>query len=176
MFPLVFAEAATEAGALAEKSGMGTAALLIFLGLVLIGAEIFLPGMICGILGTLLVIGGVGMAFYTEGMMAGVLAMSVVFVAMLVGFWFYVKVLPKTRMGKKIFLDATIEGAGAEAPGDDTLIGQQGAALTVLAPSGLVRVDGRQYEAVSRDGFLEKGEGIVVVGRETLRLVVGKTK
>lgn len=174
MTPLLFAQAATESGAVPETAGLGSAVALIVGGLVLLGLEIFLPGMICGILGGVLTLGGVVLAFYLGGMMAGAVALVGVFAGLLLGFWFYVQVLPGTRFGKRIFLDSAIEGAGAEAPGDDSLIGRDGTALTVLAPSGLVRVAGRPFEAVSSDGFLERGEAIVVRGRETLRLIVGK--
>ncbi|MDR2863218.1 MAG: hypothetical protein LBV54_05005 [Puniceicoccales bacterium] len=177
MTPSLFSQLAIENNSsLPFEASLSTAAVLLAGGLILLGLEIVLPGAICGIIGGILVISGIALAFYTGGMMAGMIALVVSFIGVGIGFWFYVRVLPNTRFGKRIFLDSAITGAGADAPGDDSLIGCAGATLTVLAPSGLVRVKGKPFEAVSRDGFLERGEGIIVLGRETLRLIVGKNK
>ena len=143
-------------------------------GLVLLGFEIVLPGAICGIIGGILLISGVIFAFISGGMVGGILALGIALAGVSLVFGFYLNVLPKMRIGKKIFLDSTVSGAGATAPGDDTLIGHEGVTQTVFAPSGLVLVDGRHYEAVSQSGFLGNGERVVVLGRETLCLVVGK--
>ncbi|MDR2512522.1 MAG: hypothetical protein LBD01_01805 [Puniceicoccales bacterium] len=145
-------------------------------GLVLLGLEIVLPGAICGIIGSLLLLCGVVSAFIIGGMVGGVIALGVALAGIFLVFWFYLNVLPETRIGRKIFLDSTVSGAGASAPGDESLVGREGITQTVFVPSGLVLVDGQYYEAVSQSGFLGSGEHVVVLGRETLRLVVGKSR
>ncbi len=172
MFTTLFAEAASPATEFADSPGF--AAVFILGGMVLLFAELFLPGMIAGIAGGVLLLAGVALSFSAGGMIAGVFAVIAAVLFLVFEFWFYAKILPKTKVGKKIFLETAVEGAGADAPGDDSLIGVAGIAITAFAPSGLARVNDRQYDAVSRDGFLEKGDEIVVVARETLRLVVSK--
>jgi len=172
--PSIFAQISAEAAEQSGSLGISGAILLLCAGLVLLGLEIFLPGMICGIIGAILLFIGIGGTFYYAGMLGGALAILATGVALLAGFWFYIKILPQTKIGRHLFLSDAIEGAGASAPGDDSLIGQSGTAETVLAPSGIVRVGSDTFEAVSRDGFVERGENIVVHGRETLRLIVGK--
>lgn len=61
------------------------------------------------------------------------------------------------------------------AAGFALYVGKSGRALTVLAPSGTVEVDGYRLEAFSVDGFVERGAAILVTeadaGRVTVRLV-----
>jgi len=61
------------------------------------------------------------------------------------------------------------------AAGYALYVGKAGRALTVLAPSGTVEVDGQRLEAFSADGFVERGAPVLVTeadaGRVTVRLV-----
>jgi membrane-bound ClpP family serine protease len=51
-------------------------------------------------------------------------------------------------------------------------IGKQGVAKRLMAPSGLVQIEGRSYEAVSEGPAIEAGQAVVVVKVFTRRLVV----
>ncbi|NBX35313.1 nodulation protein NfeD, partial [bacterium] len=61
------------------------------------------------------------------------------------------------------------------AAGYALYVGKTGRALTILAPSGTVEVDGQRLEAFSVDGYVERGAPILVTeaaaGRVTVRLV-----
>jgi membrane-bound ClpP family serine protease len=149
--------------------------LLFALALVLFFFEVFVPGAVLGILGGILMAIGCGIAFYEFGLNGGAIA-SVVAV-FLVGLMLYVELilLPKTRFGKRLFLDtavsATSQPPPAEAP---AVVGQTGEALTTLAPGGFVLVAGRKYEAASQSGLLPKGAAVKVTGLDNFRLLVSK--
>lgn len=53
-----------------------------------------------------------------------------------------------------------------------SLIGKEGAAATVLRPSGKVLIDNQYYDAVSIKGYIEKGDIIKVVRYENSQLYV----
>ena len=54
------------------------------------------------------------------------------------------------------------------------LIGKEGVCETILRPSGKIRIDGIQYDAISINSYLEKGEPIIVVKYENAQLYVQK--
>ena len=57
----------------------------------------------------------------------------------------------------------------------DTLIGKQGTAYTVLRPGGKVVIEDQIYDAFTRGDYVEKGDGIEVIGNEGITLKVKKT-
>jgi membrane-bound ClpP family serine protease len=153
-----------------------TAIILLFaLGLVLLFFEVFVPGAILGILGGIFMLIGCGVAFSTYGSGGG--ALAVLAAVALLGLTFYLefRVLPKTRLGRRMFLDAEIKGASQEPPAVPAeVVGQIGEALTTLAPSGVVLVAGKRYEAASQGGMLPKGSPVKVTGVATFGLTVSK--
>ncbi|WP_245586290.1 NfeD family protein [Olivibacter sitiensis] len=54
------------------------------------------------------------------------------------------------------------------------LIGREGEVKTTLRPSGKIEIDGKWYDAVAREGFVERGETVVVEKQENYNLVVRK--
>jgi membrane-bound serine protease (ClpP class) len=54
------------------------------------------------------------------------------------------------------------------------MVGKSGIASTVLRPSGKVRIDGVVYDAVSEEGFIEKGQAVKVLRYETGQVYVEK--
>jgi len=60
--------------------------------------------------------------------------------------------------------------------GAEQLIGLEGVAKTRLTPEGQVRVRGEYWKALSVNGYIEKGEEIVVVGRKGFTLLVKRKK
>lgn len=154
---------------------MNAIILLFLLGIVLLGFEVFVPGAVLGIMGGLSMFGGCFVAFKLFGAGGGTLA-TVLAVAIL-GLALYVELvlLPKTRLGKKMLVEATVAGtsqpplAAAEA-----VVGQDAVALTPLTPTGYVEIAGRRYEAFSRSGQAAKGETLRVVALDNFRLIVTK--
>lgn len=54
------------------------------------------------------------------------------------------------------------------------LIGKQGVARTVLRPAGKVEIEGRWYDVVALDGFVDVGELVSVEKHENYNLFVRK--
>lgn len=156
---------------------MNTILALFLAGIVMLGLEVFVPGGVLGVLGGLAMLGGCAMAFYDYGPRGGTMAVAVGLV--LLGVMLYAELvwLPRTRLGGKLFLRRTIESKSqppvAEAA---TIVGRAGEAVTTLAPSGYVVIDGRRYEAFSQSGFIVRGTPVQVVSMDNFRLVVSQSK
>lgn len=153
---------------------------LIIAALVLISFEIVAPGGILGVLGAVAVIAAAAVAYDEYGLIPAVFTLiaSVVVIGVMVVVEF--KMLEKTKYGKQLFLHKTSGGRirygqrSDDGPEEDSLVGQQGEAVTAMAPSGRVLVGGKSYEGFSQSGFLNKGESVEVVGRDAFRIVVKK--
>ncbi len=152
---------------------MNTILLLFLTGVVLLGFEVFVPGAILGSIAGVLMIAGCVLAFIDYGVTGGVLALAVAVVLIGGLLWFEFKILPKTALGRRLFLNDVSTGSSqpAVAVAAD-VVGHEAEALTALAPTGYVSVDGQRYEAFSRAGFAEKGARLTVVGVDTFRLIV----
>lgn len=154
---------------------MNVILVLFVVGFVLLGFEVFVPGAILGIFGGLAILGGVILAFLEYGSTGGWTALgagaALGVLMLLVEFW----LLPRTAWGKRMFLNAAIDGTSQPPPAEAAVIvGRAGEALTPLSPSGHVLIDGRRYEAFSRSGLLPKGAEVRVVGLDNFRLIVSK--
>jgi membrane-bound serine protease (ClpP class) len=76
-------------------------------------------------------------------------------------------------VGSAIGGAAQVAGVGPEGlTRIDSLIGQQGVAVTMLRPSGQIEVGGRRYEAKVAVGGIDTGETVVVKGRSDFGLIV----
>ena len=149
--------------------------LMFALGLIFLAFEVFVPGGVLGAIGGVLLLVGCGIAFAEFGLNGGVLALVVAVV--LVGFTLYAELflLPKTRFGKKMFLESAIKAKSQPLPANEAeIVGSQGEALTTLAPTGFVVIGGKKYEAASQSGLLPRGASVKVVGADNFRLIVSK--
>jgi membrane-bound ClpP family serine protease len=146
--------------------------LLFLLGLVFLFFEVFTPGPIFGILGGLTLIGGITMAFIDYAGTVGLLAAVGAIVAVGVTLYAELVWLPKTRFAQKLSIKSTSGAIDRQLPKE--VIGKAAEALTTLAPSGYVLVEGRRYEAFSQSGHVARGEQLLVAGFDNLRLIVTK--
>jgi len=100
-------------------------------------------------------------------------------VLVLGGFYisFIMRILPKTPVGRWMFLskapDATGQGT-PEADIYDEMIGKKGTSATLLRPGGMVRIDSKRLPAHAETGMIEKGMPIVVVGADSMNVIVRK--
>ena len=140
---------------------------LILLSLVLISFEIMMPGIVLGFLGALAMLGAVYWGFRDYGFWCGMGILVGALVVCPILIWVELKVF--LRWSTKEMQVKKEKCMGEE------LIGEVGEALTKFAPTGVARVAGHSYEAFCEDGFIEEGEAVRVVGRDTFRLVVRKT-
>lgn len=147
--------------------------LLFSIGILLIAAEVIVPGAILGIIGCLLMVAGSVFAFLEFGTGGGLLALGVAFALAALAFFIEFRVLPKTQIGRRAFLTEEVTGISA-AFGKEALalVGQSAEALTMLSPSGYVRIAGRRYEAFCQSGQAPAGAALEVIGADNFRLIV----
>lgn len=154
-----------------------TAIIILFLaGILLLALEVFVPGAVMGILGALLILSGVVVAWVVHGAGGGLIALAVALVLLALTLYLEFVVLPKTRLAKTFSMTATVAGTSQGPVASlGEVLNQAGEAVTALSPSGYVLVKGRRYEAFSQSGFLPKGAPIKVTGLDNFRLLVIKT-
>jgi membrane-bound ClpP family serine protease len=152
---------------------MTTILLLFIFGIVMLVLDLFVPGIILSVAGTLVFLAATARAFADYGIGGGLLAFAIGAVLLAVTLYVEYVLLPKTHFGKKFFLHAQIHGT-SQAPETTTtaLAGREGVALTPLMPSGQIEVDGRRYEALSLDGHVAKGTRLRITGMQNFSLTV----
>ena len=151
---------------------------LLALGLILIILEVFIPSM--GLLGTIAacsIIGG-GVLAYIEnpsGIFLGYILVSVVLIPVIM--IFALKIFPKTPIGKHFTLAGPSfnpKEAQAVEEGIDELVGKEGETLTPLHPAGIVLIENRRVDVVTRGEMIDKEIRVRVIKVEGNRIVVEK--
>jgi membrane-bound serine protease (ClpP class) len=128
-------------------------------------AEIFMPGMIMGLLGAGCLITSIVWTFkiYGFGMGAGVLLMEVL--GLSIGLFFLMERLPFSKWGKSIMLEET--NSNHDSPGNyKNIVGQIGKAVTLCRPTGVALILGKRIDVLSESGFIEEGRSVVVTAVE----------
>ena len=161
--------------------------LIFVLGLIFLVFEIFvIPGFgIAGISGLVLVIAALILAlvgnieFDFSPVVPVQLFRAVMIVFAGLGFGFGLIIYLSGRIGKpgflsKAALDADETGFISVPTEPALLVGQTAVAKTVLRPSGKVKVGDEYYDAVSMQGFIEKGEEVIIRKYENFQLYVMK--
>jgi membrane-bound serine protease (ClpP class) len=146
---------------------------LLVAGLILIGAEFFLPTVFLGFLGAVISFAGIYQSAAAGATTCAVFCV-VFLVVLTLEFFAFRRLLPQTAIGRSMINVSSNEGAAVPAAaGYAVYVGKTGKAVTVLAPSGTVEIDGALVEAFSLDGFVERNAAVVVTeagsGRVTVR-------
>jgi len=145
---------------------------LVLSGYLLIGAEVFIPGGIAGFLGTVLVVAGILCGFIFLGPTAGLALLVTSGVLGLIGFWMWVKLLPKTPWGRRLLLDQDARDWKSSDTEKLGLEGKEGVAHTTLRPAGTALIDGRRVDVITRGEMIEARTRVRVVRVEGNRVVV----
>ena len=153
---------------------MGLIILLLSVGTILVFLEIVLPGGIWAFAGVAFYIWAAYEGYASCGVLGGVAAGLVAFAMCVLAFLVWLKILPKTSFGKKMYLNSSEKGT-AMTESLKGLIGKEGVALTVLMPSGKVAVDGVPYDAKSEAAHIEKGASVMVIGADSFEIKVKKS-
>lgn len=148
---------------------------LFVAGIVLLAIEVVVPGAVLGIAGGVAILVGVIAAFAQFGFDGGMIAALAALVVAGVVLYLEFVLLPKTRLARALSMSGTVQGTSQPAIADrKNVVGRQAVAVTVLSPSGYVELDGRRYEAFSRDGHTRAGERLDIVDMDNFRLIVSK--
>jgi membrane-bound serine protease (ClpP class) len=151
---------------------MGLIVALAIGGIILILAEVFVPGGILGGMGFICIGFSIYFAYKDYGI-TGLLISGVVSVTAGVLTWILAfKLLPKMSGGNELLLTKTQKGYDTRVNELSKLIGKTGEASSALHPTGKVDVEGQKYDAVSEGDFLSAGSKIIVTGVRSNQLVV----
>ncbi len=142
-------------------------------GFLLLAAEVFVPGMVLGILGTLSLVASVAIAFFKHGTFIGSITLVIVLVGSISGFFAWMALFPRTSIGRNLIL--TSEPPAADKSLADSLLGQIGEALTPLRPAGTILLDGRKLDVISEGELVEAGDAVEIIRHEGMRTIVRKT-
>ncbi len=144
---------------------------LVVLGVLFLLAEVFVPGMVMGILGGLLVLAGV-VGGFQHGVMEGLLLLLAGVVGGLGLGWLGIKFFPRSPAGRRLILQQD----GKEWQGYDdanrALAGTRGTSHSPLRPAGIAVIDGRRVDVVTRGEMIEAGRPVEVIEVEGNRIVV----
>jgi len=155
--------------------------LMFFVGLVLIGLEVFvIPGFgLAGITGIIFTLGSLilvmlnndwfDFSFVPEGDV--VVAISVTLMG-LIGAFILMFIggvrLTESRMFKRIALQTTLDKESGYTSNfkTESFIGKKGISYTILRPSGKVMIDDEMHDAFTRGEYVEKDKEVEVIGEE----------
>lgn len=150
-------------------------AVLIFAGLLLMVAELFVPGAILGLFGALLMGAGVYLSFSFYGPVMGiiVLTLSVVCVVILSALGF--KYMHRTFMGRWLILSDEVSkdrGYHSDLYKDHDLLGKEGVAESELRPAGIATIEGERVDVVTDGEFVRPHTRVRVIKVDGNRVVV----
>ena len=151
--------------------------LLLFfvVGFGLLMAEAFMPGFgVAGVLGIVMEVLAVYQVWVHYGLFPAVIfTLAVLALIGLMVFLSYRSIM-KGRLSKSalVLKDAQQPEVDSTVKALETLVGQEGIAVTPLRPEGQVEVNGIRVSAASGGDFLEKGTRVRVTGTEGNRALV----
>ena len=140
-------------------------------GLLLLFLEMFLPGLIAGVIGAGLLIIAVGMSYDSYGAAGGNVALVLALLASGVLWWWWANHFQNTRFGQQMTLKS-FSSSNCTIPDLAALLGEDGTTLTPLRPAGTILVHGKKVDAMSDGEFIERGATIRVVRSQTSVVIV----
>lgn len=158
------------------STGVSIFVLLLFIGgLALIGLEMFVPGGIVGTVGIITVVYAIIYVNKSTYYIAFILVVSLILAVIL----YYVN---RNVFHKKLmFLDRLVlndsistEDGYVASESRVELVGKKLKAYTDLRPAGVAILDNEKLDVVTDGDFIEKGNEIVIVRVEGMRIVVKK--
>ncbi|UCF06977.1 MAG: nodulation protein NfeD [bacterium] len=168
---------------LVNLAGWGEIILFIF-GVIMLLVEIFLiPGFgIVGTLGIIAIVASlylslVGRFMPVTDFISGAKVLAIAFIASFVVILIALRYLPKFTPFQRLVLkttEAEIEGYRSSPEAYNSLLGQEGVALTMLRPAGTALIGDEKISVVTEGNFIEKNVRIRVIKVEGYRVVVDK--
>jgi len=140
--------------------------LLYVLGMALAVAEVFIPGVVIGLIGLGLIVTSIYLGFGLSAALGWTLT-AVTLAAIPVYAVFWVKVL-----NRMFAMNATQKGYTSAQTELKSLVGQEGVALTPLRPVGMALIGGKKVDVVSESEVIDRDTRIKVIEVESNRVVV----
>lgn len=144
----------------------------LLIGLLLVSAELFVPGGILGIIGAISLIASVVTAFGEFGPSIGTYYLIGVLLLTTIAISLTVRVAPRSKMTRSLFLREDERGYRSQGRDLSHLKGKTGLTLTALRPAGMARIEKKRIDVVTEGSLVEKGTPVRVIEVEGNRVVV----
>jgi membrane-bound serine protease (ClpP class) len=146
-------------------------------GVLLVAIDVVVPGTLLSVLGGICLVAGVVVAFREFGSNGGFIATGIAGLIGAATLYLEFSWLPKSRLARALSMAETNAGHSQPMVAErDAVVGRDAVAVTTLAPSGFVEVDGRRYEAFCQSGQVAAGVRLRVVDIAPFHLVVTQIK
>jgi membrane-bound serine protease (ClpP class) len=135
---------------------------LLLAGFVLIGTEIFIPGGILGIIGS---VAWIAAAIVGARNFPAPWNMLSAFALLLMGiltFVIWIKYFPKSRIGKSLSLADSTGSYKSHINGNEFPVGTLGEAVSTLRPSGIARFEGKRIDVIAAGEWIEAGQPVKI--------------
>jgi membrane-bound serine protease (ClpP class) len=144
--------------------------ILFFAGVALLAIDVFVASLILAAGGAVVMTVAVALVYVHFGGTAALVAGAASGLLLIGAVYFELVVFPRTRWGRGLVAHSTSGKPSVAAPA--AAIGKSATAVTTLAPSGYILVDGVRYEAFCQTGHVPVGTDLRVVGADQFRLIV----
>jgi len=144
---------------------------LVVGGLVLLLAEVFVPGGVLGAIGGVLMLLGI-IGGFLQSRVLGLELLVGSLVGGLLAFWIWLKYFPRSPVGRRLILDTSEEDWQGYDQSFGDLVGKTGVSHTTLRPAGIAVIDGRRVNVVTQGEMVRRGKRVRVVEAEGNRIVV----
>jgi len=152
---------------------MTTILVLTLLGIILVVSEMFLPGLILGLLGVVMLGSAIVVGYTQYGPIEGTMILVGIAAIAMILFVLWMKYFQRTSIGRGMTLGTNLP-RGGDLPCASDLVGQTGEAVTDLRPSGRAMIDGKRLDVLADGGFVERGSQIIVISAQGNRVFVRK--
>ena len=154
---------------------VSTQMFFIFLasGVLLLGAELFIPGGVIGAVGALCLVIAIFLGFKAFPEHGIAIAVGIFFLG-IASIVIWMSVFPKTSFGKRLSISRELSDSKSSEPGLDALVGKEGISLSGLRPGGYAEIEGRRVDVITRGEMLDKECQIYVTEVEGNRVVVAQ--
>jgi membrane-bound ClpP family serine protease len=144
---------------------------LFIIGLTAITVELFIPGAIVGLCGVGCVITSIIFAYLYASNLLGhiLLILGICFIPVFFVSWY--KLLSKT-----FSIKASEKGFSSARDRLNTLLSEEGIALTTLRPSGIANIKGNKIDVISEGEMISKNTRIKVIDVKGNRIIVKPVK
>lgn len=151
--------------------------ILLVIGGLLIIAELFIPGGIVGSIGAVLVF--FSLAALTDSLAGLVLGIALFIALMSLIIYVLLKLIPRDKFKNTLILNSELRSEDGFMSNESYthLLGQRGITISILRPSGKIKIAGEIYNVSSDDKFIEKDRQVIVsevIGSKILVREVGR--
>jgi len=146
--------------------------MLLVAGLMLIGAEVFVPGGVLGVVGAiaLMTAAVIGFSLFPPAVAIMIAVGMIVLVGVVIALW--IRIFPHTSIGRQMTVMRNLKDAKGTDSTLDGLVGKIGISRSVLRPAGYVEVENRRIDVVTEGEMIECNMPVRIIAVEGNHVIV----